>query len=160
MKRFLFYMTFLGLMLPNMAFGLSERERLDEQSVKKSQELVSKAQTGKDGAFEVMSEFAECSGFYEASSEYSREIDGGEALGENLKGYANGARLVAWYFWRAFSNKPMLAVEGVQGAAKLRYAALLEAEGPDGVGFIATMEACNANLELQALVIKEIRKSY
>ena len=149
MKPLITCLILFGLFLPSPSLG-GEREL----------ELLERAGTGKDGAFEVMSEFAECSGFFEASSEYSGEIEGGKALSENFKGYANGARLVAWYFWRTFSQNPMLAVEGVQGAAKLRYAALIESEGPAGVGFLATMEACNANLELQALVIKEIRKSY
>lgn len=123
-------------------------------------ELLELAMTGKDGAFEVMSEFAECSGLYSASGEYSAGLEGEKALSENLQGYANGAKLVAWYFWRTFSKNPMFAVEGVEGAAKLRYAALIEAEGPAGVEFIASMKACNANLSLQAEVIKEMRKSY
>ena len=148
MKRFLVCATLIVLAFPAHA-----------QNEDRSRELVDKALSGKDGAFEVMSEFAECSGFYKAGSEYAAEI-GAEALSKNLEGLSNGAYMAALFFWGGHSGNPLLAVDGVKGGAEMHYKATMEASGGSSDDFAEKTKTCNSITDLQATIVQEMRKNY
>ncbi len=101
----------------------------DEEANTRAVELLDRAMSGKDGSYEVMRKFAECSGMFDALAKFLGEDLKAQAMATNMRNYGNGAELAATFFWAAYSNKPKIAVLGIIKANEDYYASALSFGG-------------------------------
>ena len=160
MTRYLFCIIFLGVILPNSASATSEREKLYEQSVQKSEELVSQAQSGKVGARDVMEQFATCAGFYgklgEFLERFSKSPKAQNTVVE-MQFQSRSSRKVAAHFWSPHSKKPMEDVSAEMNIAEERFDAKVREGRETFLEFSSTeMEVCKTLMVLQAKTLRVI----
>lgn len=148
MKHFLCCLIALGVMLPNLAMAQD-----------RSLELIQKAASGKEGAYEVMLEFARCSGFYQAMGEYGDQVqmEGAKELAEGLKKHSSDAAIVAVYFWAPHSQEPIPAVWEVANTARQQYLSLLQ-EDRDRQAVSKMTKECKSTIGLHVQIMKAINE--
>lgn len=147
--RFAISIVCFFLVLPNAAMAQD-----------RSYELIRKAESGKAGAHEVMSEFARCSGYYFAMSEYGEQLQmpGSWEISENLKKHANDAATVAIYFWVQHSEEPIPAVWEVADKTRQQYLTVLEGgRDPEAINKMA--EECKTTVGLQVQIMTAMKQS-
>ena len=118
------------------------------------------AQTGKDGAYEVMEDFAKCAGLYDALAEHFIKFDAMEYMSENMTGMSNGAEVTAMYFWSNYSDNPSVAITGIKESNEIHFKSLLSTNGLEQDSVANPMARCGDLNQLQKMIIKELRKTY
>mgnify|MGYP000072134502 CR=1 FL=1 len=150
MRYFFFCMTFLGFLLPSIAMAQT-----------KTEELLQKAGSGKEGAYWVMGEFAACAGFYEGMGEIMMGVDNAKNRKrlEGVKEVAGSARHAAAYFWKPYSKSPMVEVKKITAEAKGNFLRVAD-EGFERLREVVGVmkSGCSAIMPLQVDTWKKLGK--